>query len=583
MAQPPKLPSVSQLESQVPPMEQIQQQQPVSNPPQHYAPPPPPPQYHPHATANGTHVAHQQPLHSAPAGYLASNGQAPGQYSQNGPNGSALPANGHHRALYPIAPQNGVEIRAGKREIKRRTKTGCLTCRKRRIKCDEGHPSCRNCQKSKRECLGYDPIFKSQGPETNHTGPLLQSLPSMQAVGPPQPNGSTPTYPSGPPAYAPHAPIPAPSYGAPRAPPVQEVDASSHDTALDPALTSASTNVQPITHPTSPNTYFSDLRPFRHCKHVTVADLTFAREATLTVGPYKPSAPPPSDQDIADIKALFMGQYASPLNVFLETTWYTDHGSAHLLIEPSDVHFYSQCVRIFKSRTESDLVISHLEVRLVWRFALLPRLVWKATRSADTLMADLLHRLDVLEHLVTGAILPFNLIPPPPPAPINPPPNAVPTPDFISHSFWHDLGTFASTNDTDSTFHPNSSAVHQLHATMANMRQILSVLENRDVLYSIAIARHIGGRVEKLDEGRTLVGRGTDPEEPANKFGVAWRFLGDEEVGGTTGVVRAVAGMGRRGVLQGRAEEGRGERGDDGGEARGGPEREEVKVEGERR
>lgn len=28
--------------------------------------------------------------------------------------------------------------------------------------CDEGHPACRNCQKSKRECLGYDPIFKQQ-------------------------------------------------------------------------------------------------------------------------------------------------------------------------------------------------------------------------------------------------------------------------------------------------------------------------------------------------------------------------------------------------------------------------------------
>ncbi|RMZ81748.1 hypothetical protein DV738_g2084, partial [Chaetothyriales sp. CBS 135597] len=35
---------------------------------------------------------------------------------------------------------------------KRRTKTGCLTCRKRRIKCDEEKP---NCIKSKRECAGY--------------------------------------------------------------------------------------------------------------------------------------------------------------------------------------------------------------------------------------------------------------------------------------------------------------------------------------------------------------------------------------------------------------------------------------------
>ncbi|KAL2443840.1 hypothetical protein ABEF95_013578 [Exophiala dermatitidis] len=44
---------------------------------------------------------------------------------------------------------------AKKSAAKRRTKTGCLTCRKRRIKCDEGKPSCRNCIKSKRECAGY--------------------------------------------------------------------------------------------------------------------------------------------------------------------------------------------------------------------------------------------------------------------------------------------------------------------------------------------------------------------------------------------------------------------------------------------
>ncbi|KAK9377555.1 uncharacterized protein V1513DRAFT_436796 [Lipomyces chichibuensis] len=48
------------------------------------------------------------------------------------------------------------------KEIKRRTKTGCLTCRKRRIKCDERHPICFNCSKSKRVCLGYDPVFKAQ-------------------------------------------------------------------------------------------------------------------------------------------------------------------------------------------------------------------------------------------------------------------------------------------------------------------------------------------------------------------------------------------------------------------------------------
>ncbi|KAK6461725.1 hypothetical protein DFJ63DRAFT_314356 [Scheffersomyces coipomensis] len=43
-----------------------------------------------------------------------------------------------------------------RRIIKRRTRTGCLTCRKRRIKCDERKPSCFNCERSKKVCLGYE-------------------------------------------------------------------------------------------------------------------------------------------------------------------------------------------------------------------------------------------------------------------------------------------------------------------------------------------------------------------------------------------------------------------------------------------
>ena len=43
-----------------------------------------------------------------------------------------------------------------RRIIKRRTRTGCLTCRKRRIKCDERKPSCFNCERSKKVCMGYE-------------------------------------------------------------------------------------------------------------------------------------------------------------------------------------------------------------------------------------------------------------------------------------------------------------------------------------------------------------------------------------------------------------------------------------------
>jgi hypothetical protein len=42
------------------------------------------------------------------------------------------------------------------RKNRKRTKTGCLTCRKRRIKCGEERPTCANCIKSKRQCEGYN-------------------------------------------------------------------------------------------------------------------------------------------------------------------------------------------------------------------------------------------------------------------------------------------------------------------------------------------------------------------------------------------------------------------------------------------
>ena len=59
-------------------------------------------------------------------------------------------------------------------------------------KCDETHPACRNCQKSKRDCLGYDPIFKSQ-PGPTAIQPALGGASSAQSTSsspyPPPPQG----------------------------------------------------------------------------------------------------------------------------------------------------------------------------------------------------------------------------------------------------------------------------------------------------------------------------------------------------------------------------------------------------------
>ncbi|KAI0406125.1 hypothetical protein F4802DRAFT_117727 [Xylaria palmicola] len=70
--------------------------------------------------------------------------------------------------------------------VRKRTKTGCLTCRKRRIKCDEGKPTCNNCLKSKRQCEGYnqrvifkDPLGAFAGAPY---GPIQYPAPSPQAL-----------------------------------------------------------------------------------------------------------------------------------------------------------------------------------------------------------------------------------------------------------------------------------------------------------------------------------------------------------------------------------------------------------------
>lgn len=97
--------------------------------------------------------------------------------------------------------------------VRKRTKTGCLSmsfshiasnhhgltflhlaCRKRRIKCDEGKPTCGNCIKSKRQCDGYNQrlTFKEPlgsfghgsmfGHPTPYQHQTQESLPSSQYI-----------------------------------------------------------------------------------------------------------------------------------------------------------------------------------------------------------------------------------------------------------------------------------------------------------------------------------------------------------------------------------------------------------------
>ncbi|KAF4454864.1 Transcriptional regulatory protein moc3 [Fusarium austroafricanum] len=56
-------------------------------------------------------------------------------------------------------------------QAKRKVKTGCATCRIRKIKCDEAKPFCQKCVKTGRKCDGYESIFRPflNQPTSNET------------------------------------------------------------------------------------------------------------------------------------------------------------------------------------------------------------------------------------------------------------------------------------------------------------------------------------------------------------------------------------------------------------------------------
>ncbi|OAA53243.1 nodulation protein l [Niveomyces insectorum RCEF 264] len=60
-----------------------------------------------------------------------------------------------------------------KRNFSNRTKTGCLTCRKRKKKCDETKPECSNCVRGGFICAGYPPQ-KGQWGKIDLTKPTVQ-------------------------------------------------------------------------------------------------------------------------------------------------------------------------------------------------------------------------------------------------------------------------------------------------------------------------------------------------------------------------------------------------------------------------
>lgn len=246
-----------------------------------------------------------------------------------------------------------------------------------------------------------------------------------------------------------------------------------------------------------------------------------------------------SEDQQREIADFYMFHYAPGLDRMLETDWYTKHGLGYLKATPAIHDFTLQCTEQFRSRADEphiDSQLRSLEARLVWQLASLPR----ANLTANP---DLCTRVDTLEHLLTGQFLDATRVP------ISPKPG-IDAQKYNEQLFWHTLGRFVSAHDDrppGATADNNPDALKSITDSLAAMRGILGMLESRDVLYSIAIGRHVGGRMADFHPARPLIATTNDPADEVNKLKVAQAFVEAEGQKGTTQVIQRVCGMALRG------------------------------------
>ncbi|QDS74526.1 hypothetical protein FKW77_007484 [Venturia effusa] len=462
---------------------------------------------------------------------------------------------------YAPIPQGDAHMMAGsrhKKEIKRRTKTGCLTCRKRRIKCDEQHPACRNCQKSKRECLGYDPIFKQQsGPQQLQPAPSASpsSTSSTLAAHPAPPSNYQPVQSSYPPPmnsnYAP-SPSPHPAHSAHpppasshQAPPQQQHQQHSYEytSAIDPALAGAgadATAPAPPPHRASHDQYSRRSPPPSTSAHSIPVPKMEKRPARLirieelfsADGHGLPDAQMHTEDVPADtmseIKSIYANDYAPGLDGVLETSWFSTSGWARLSVNKAICQQMAQLIDLFKRPAggagsyEHEVRCRTMETKAVWQLlnlirpSAVPSNGTNGFSSAMTLELDEgMKRLDVLEALLTNRILDPNRL------------TELVYPSDISYEktheveFWRSLGNFVSRRSED------VGAAHILDNALRQCRDNLFSKENRDVIYSGMVARHVGARVPEFPDQILPVGPGVEDND-FNKLYIAKTFLSEQ-------------------------------------------------------
>lgn len=241
-----------------------------------------------------------------------------GDYSATSPDSEARNMGLYEGPYTPEQRKDGIvqsDPKKRKRVFSNRTKTGCLTCRRRKKKCDEQKPECQNCIKGGFVCSGYQPqkgnwlkqdqkpqVVNIESKDPNYVPPGPYGMPATNQY------GQTVHQPKQNPLPAPYRNQPPLRINPPTQPPIMnsEDDRPTASTIPSASVTSPDNKLSalssytpganvfptPVSAVPAP-TPFSERMPKEYQRVPPLHDLTRSDDAHSHAGPTPQSAAPP--------------------------------------------------------------------------------------------------------------------------------------------------------------------------------------------------------------------------------------------------------------------------------------------------
>lgn len=260
-----------------------------------------------------------------------------------------------------------------------------------------------------------------------------------------------------------------------------------------------------------------------------------------------------------EIKRIYTTLYAPGIDRFLETRWFTSRGLSYVLADVRLCEQFAALISRFAIASQPgdyDTVAAtqSLEASVVWSLMGVCRRV-----AADPALSngqvnyqesndgvhDAAKRLEIFENLVSGQYLDAEPLPPENEAGRNSPVFEEQL-RYREREFWRLMGRFLTLRDDE------ASSAKDMDNTLGASRNLLDSRENRDVVYSIAIIRHLGQRMAEFPDNLQQPSTNDEQDAKAKVF-VAKRFIEDQSLGkGTTQVIQRLCGMAMRSWTVGR-------------------------------